>query len=55
MMKGGGRLGYRDLRACRNDLDFGLLRWLIGIGGSWGPYEKDGMDVDEYDDDSDSE
>ena len=51
---GGGGLGYRDLSACRNDLEFGVVRWSVGIGGQWGPYyEEDGeygMDLDDEDD-----
>ena len=48
------RLGYRELGACRNDLEFGIVRWNVGLGGGrLGPYEEewDGMDLD--DDDSD--
>ena len=33
-----GRLAYRDLGACRNDLEFGVVRRKVGVGGSWGPY-----------------
>ena len=40
-------------RSCRNDLEFGVVRWSVGIGGQWGPYEEDGeygMDLDDEDD-----
>lgn len=48
----GRRLGYRELRACRNDLEFGVVRWSIGLRGPSGPYEEeDGMDVDDSDSD----
>lgn len=52
--EGGGRLGYRKLRMCGNDLGFEVVRWGVGLGtGAWGPYEdreEEGMDIDDYDD-----
>jgi hypothetical protein len=52
---GGDRLGYRELGACRNDLEFGIVKWNVGLQGRWGPYEEDddGMDLDEDDYNSD--
>ena len=54
--EGGIRHRYRELEACRNDLEFGIVRWNVGLRGTGGPYyekeEEDGMDLDE-DDDSD--
>jgi hypothetical protein len=55
-LDGEGQLGYRKLKVCRNDLEFGIVRWGVGIAGVvWGPYyeEPEGMDVDsdEYSDD----
>jgi hypothetical protein len=46
---GGAReLAYRELKACRNDLEFGIVRWNVGLRGPLGPYEEeeDGMDID---------
>ena len=51
---GGGRLGYRKLVKCGNDLEFEVVRRGVGLGAvKMGPYDDDdgeGMDVDEYDD-----
>lgn len=49
---GAGRIGYRELRACRNDLEFGIVRWSVGLRGPSGPYEDEEveMDVDDFDD-----
>lgn len=59
-----GELRYRELGVCGNDLEFGIVRRGLGIGPGagagvrWGPYYEgmdveEGMDVDEYDSDSD--
>jgi hypothetical protein len=51
----GGKLGYRRLERCVNDMEFGCVRLGVGIGeAGWGPYvdreeweeDGEGMDVD---------
>ncbi|KIM45702.1 hypothetical protein M413DRAFT_24844 [Hebeloma cylindrosporum] len=52
-------LGFRKLVRCANDLEFGAVRLGVGLGRGtgvgWGPFvDRQEMEVDGYDDDSDS-